>query len=211
MSRRPSWGRRNAQRPGPRWRRARSRLPQQRRRAAGIAAAAGWEDTRTSRRSRASRPRRSARRRCGRRSPFGSPAALARSRLLQAAARRTSRRGVRGALGPARRRAGSVAAFLAGFARRVHHASRGRRETRLAGASAPVVCSTSLQAPEDSVEQYAIAATRRNSRASTSTTSARKRVRLLTLTRAASPDYQSPRSPRACSAQRRRTRTSRTP
>ena len=210
MSKRQSWGRRNAQRPRPRSRRAPSRRRPQRTRVFCSAAAAGWADTRTSRRSRASRPRRSARRRCGRRSPFGSPAALARSRLLQAAARKTSRRGVRGTLGPARRRAGSVAAFLAGFARRVHHASRGRRETRLAGASAPVR-PRRLRALEGSVEQYAIAATRKHSRASTSTTSARKRVRLLTLTRAASPDYQSPRSPPACSRQRRRTRTSRTP
>ena len=41
-------------------------------------------------------------------------------------------------------------------------------ETRLAGASAsvrPCVSSASLRAPEDSVEQYAIAATRKNSRA----------------------------------------------
>ena len=160
--RRPSWGRRNAQRPGPRWRRARSRLPQQRRRAAGIEVKVEREDTRRSRRSRASRPRRSARRRCGRRSPFGSPAALARSRLLQAAARKTSRRGSVGAVGPARRRAGSVAAFLAGFARRVHHASRGRRETRLARASAPVR-PRRLRALEDPVDQYAVAATRKNS------------------------------------------------
>ena len=42
----------------------------QRRRAAGIAAAAATGDTRRSRRSRASPRRRSARRRCGRRSPF---------------------------------------------------------------------------------------------------------------------------------------------
>jgi hypothetical protein len=53
--------------------------------------------------------------------------------------------------------------FLAGFARRVHKQSRGRRETRLAAASASTVCSTSPRAREDSVEQYAIAATRKNS------------------------------------------------
>ena len=56
------------------WRRGPSRLQPQRRRGAGIAAAAATGDTRRSRRSRASRPRPSARRRCGRRSPsLGSP------------------------------------------------------------------------------------------------------------------------------------------
>ena len=75
------------------------------------------------------------------------------------------RRGVRGV--PCAWRDGVEAAgllFLAGFARRVHKQSRGRRETRLAGASAsahPCVCSTRLRALEDSVEQYAIAATRK--------------------------------------------------
>ena len=208
MRRRPSSRHRSSTLLAQGWRRGRSRLPQRRTHVFCSAAAAGWAGSRTSRRSRASRPRRSARRRCGRRSPFGSPAALARSRLLQAAARKTSRRGSVGAVGPARRRAGSVAAFLAGFARRVHHASRGRRETRLARASAPVR-PRRLRALEGSVEQYAIAATRKTSRAPLLRVLVRSRP--VTLTRAASPDYQSPRSPRACSRQRRRTRTSRTP
>ena len=72
VMRRRLWsGHRNAQRPGPGWRRAPSRLPQQRRRGAAISVKVEREDTRRSRRSRASRPRRSARRRCGRRSPSG--------------------------------------------------------------------------------------------------------------------------------------------
>ena len=73
-----------------------------------------------------------------------------------------------GSVGPWDRRDGVEAVWLL-FWQAVRgaatQASRGRRETRLAGASAPVVCSTSLRAPEDSVEQYAIAATRKNSRA----------------------------------------------
>ena len=194
MSRRPSWGHMNDQRPGPRSRRGQSRRQPRRRRAAGIEVKVEREDTRRSRRSRASRPRRSARRRCGRRSPFcGSAAWLqAASRLLQAAAAPSVRRGSVGAVGPARRRAGSVAAFLAGFARRVHHASRGRRETRLARASASV-SPRRLRALGGSVEQYAIAATRKDSRAPPLL-----RVRLVTLTRGASPASRSPRSPPAC-------------
>ena len=146
--RRPSSGHMNAQRPGPRWRRARSRLQPQRTHVSSIAAAAGWEDSRTSRRSRASRPRRSARRRCGRRSPSGGSPFSAGEAARPCSERPRGVRGVRRPGATAWKQWNCLCGKFFALAARLHRSKQrkpGRQRASFTLAERSCVCSTSAR------------------------------------------------------------------